>query len=137
VGILGILKAGGTWVPMDERYPADRHTQVYEDARFSFLVTEDAIERALPRSSAQIVLLDSEWDSISQWDASDPPSVASSVGLAYIMYTSGSTGRPKGVMITHANLCHYVQAMRERLGILRTTHTCIWPAWRFRHLSAN
>jgi amino acid adenylation domain-containing protein len=117
VGVLGILKAGGAWVPMDERYPVDRLGLISEDSGFSFLVTEEAVQSALPRSSARTVFLDREWNSISKYGTSDLPNLSSSADLAYIMYTSGSTGRPKGVMIAHANLSHYAQAMRERLEI--------------------
>ena len=117
VAILGILKAGGAWVPLDQRYPLERQSLVLEDAGISVLVTEDSIARALPRHSAKTVLLDSESASLTSRSASDLPDARTAGNLAYVMYTSGSTGRPKGVMITHANVCDYVHAMRERLAI--------------------
>jgi amino acid adenylation domain-containing protein len=117
VGILGILKAGGAWVPVDEAYPAERQSLVFKDARISILISEEAIASKLPPHAATIILLDRDWDSISKCNTSDPEPVTSSESLAYVMYTSGSTGQPKGVMITHGNLSHYVGAMQRRLGI--------------------
>ena len=117
VGILGILKAGGAWVPVDEAYPAERHSLVFKDARISILVSEEAIACKLPPHSIKTVLLDCDWNSISKCSTSDPEPVTSSGSLAYVMYTSGSTGQPKGVMITLGNLCHYLRAMQRRLGI--------------------
>jgi len=120
VGILGILKAGGAWVPVDEAYPAERQLQVLKDARLSILITEEPIACKLPANSIETVLLDRDWNSISACSTSNPQTVLSSATLAYVMYTSGSTGSPKGVMINHGNLSHYVHAMRQRLGILET-----------------
>src|SRR5262245_18092886 len=117
VGIFGILKAGGAWVPVDEAYPAERQSLMFNDARISILISEEAVASKLPPHAATIVLLDRDWDSISKCSTSDPEPVTSSENLAYVMYTSGSTGRPKGVMITHGNLCHYLGAMQRRLGI--------------------
>jgi amino acid adenylation domain-containing protein len=117
IAILGILKAGGAWLPLDQRYPSDRQSLVLEDAGVSVLVTEQSIARTLPRHAATTVLLDRDSMSIASRDASDLPNPTEAGNLAYIMYTSGSMGRPKGVMITHANVCHYVNAMHERLAI--------------------
>jgi aspartate racemase len=117
IGILGILKAGGAWVPVDEAYPAERQSLVFKDARISILVSEEAIACKLAPHSIKTVLLDCDWNSISKCSTSEPEPVTFSGSLAYVMYTSGSTGQPKGVMITHGNLCHYLRAMQRRLGI--------------------
>ncbi len=116
VAILGILKAGAAWVPLDERYPAERLSFILDDACVSTVITTQLAAARLPGSSECPILLDKDGDSISGCSIFDPPVDAAS-SLAYVIYTSGSTGRPKGVMISHANLCHYVDAMRERLAI--------------------
>ena len=118
IAILGILKAGGAWVPVDPAYPAERQSLIFKDARISILVTEESIAPELPPGSIETtVLLDRDWNSISRCSTSDPPTVTHPGSLAYVMYTSGSTGRPKGVMISRGNLSYYAEAMRNRLGI--------------------
>lgn len=117
VGILGILKAGGAWLPLDPIHPKERQELVFKDARPSVLLTEESLLAELPEHGTQTVLLDSDWPSISENSNSNPESFSTSLNAAYIMYTSGSTGQPKGVMITHSNLCHYVRAMGQTLGI--------------------
>jgi len=117
VGILGILKAGGAWLPLDPAHPKDRQGLVFRDARAPVLLTQESLVAGLPEHGARTVLLDSDWSAISECGTSNPENVSAPADLAYVIYTSGSTGRPKGVMITHANLCHYVRAMSEPLGI--------------------
>ena len=117
IGILGILKAGGAWLPIDPLHPSARQQLVFKDADVPFLLTETSIAAELPEHQAKTVLLDDDWEAISRCSTSNFRNISSSSDLAYVMYTSGSTGQPKGVMITHANLCHYVRAMRGRLGI--------------------
>ena len=64
-----------------------------------------------------LVCLETDRETIGKEDARNTESGATAANLAYVIYTSGSTGRPKGVMITHANVCHYVQAMRDAVGV--------------------
>jgi amino acid adenylation domain-containing protein len=116
VGILGILKAGATWLPLDPRHPKARIQTVLEDANAPFLLSESSVISGLPEFAAKAVLIDGDSSSIAlcsetELDDSDP------ANLAYMMFTSGSTGQPKGVMVTHANLCQYVGSMRAALGV--------------------
>ena len=108
VGILGILKAGGAWVPMDPRHPRERKQTVLESTKAPFLLTESSLVSDLPTSGIQTVVLDTAWAEISSRNPSNLDNVAVASNLAYVMFTSGSTGRPKGVMVTHANLAQYV-----------------------------
>lgn len=117
VGILGILKAGAAYVPLDPTYPGERLAFMLEDSQVSVLLTQHQLIQRLPYHEAQIVSLDTDWPLISQQGKENPGSTALAENLAYVIYTSGSTGKPKGVMITHANLCHYVQAMAPVLSI--------------------
>ena len=112
IGILGILKAGGAWLPLDPLHPIDRQRRVVTDSRLDFLVAERNTICAVDPPPARTILLDSPSSSAS---ISLQPASASLPGhLAYVMYTSGSTGQPAGVMITHANVSHYVAAMHDR-----------------------
>ncbi len=124
VAVLGVLKSGGAYLPLDPEYPAARIAFMVKDARVSFLVTEkrqhalvEAIFEDSGHSTAKLVCLDADWPAISQESRENPESGARGDNLAYVIYTSGSTGRPKGVAIAHGNLSHYVQAMQEAVGI--------------------
>ncbi len=111
VAILGTLKAGAAYVPIDPSYPADRVAYILRDSDAKVLVTTEELGRHVP-FGGPIVRIDADRDSIA---AERPTRVAreARVGprdLCYIIYTSGSTGRPKGVMVEHRNVCHLVGA---------------------------
>jgi natural product biosynthesis luciferase-like monooxygenase protein len=116
VGMLGILKAGAAYVPMDPAYPSDRIAYMLDDAQVQLLVTQESVLGELPELRAQIVCIDRDWPVISKLAHEDVPSEATPANLAYCIYTSGSTGRPKGVMVEHRNVAHFFAAMDARLG---------------------
>jgi amino acid adenylation domain-containing protein/FkbM family methyltransferase len=120
VGILSILKAGGAYVPLDPTYPAERLTFMLEDTQPSVLLTQAHLLSKLPKPSARVGLLDTDWSSNSKPDDQNLQSQTKAKHLAYLIYTSGSTGKPKGVMITHGNLRHYVQSIRVPMEITAT-----------------
>jgi amino acid adenylation domain-containing protein/non-ribosomal peptide synthase protein (TIGR01720 family) len=104
VGLLGILKAGAAYVPLDPTYPPDRLAFMLEDARVPVLLTQNHLLSCLPTSGQQIVCLDTDWPTIARQQADmlyNSPGQMSVDNLAYIIYTSGSTGKPKGVSVTH------------------------------------
>jgi amino acid adenylation domain-containing protein len=109
VGLLGILKAAGAYLPLDTVHPGDRLALILEDARAPVLLTQRALADKLPGHSARIVCLDDEELFASQPD-DDPQGEADPDNLAYVIYTSGSTGRPKGVGVTHANVARLFSA---------------------------
>ncbi|MGQ0593714.1 MAG: amino acid adenylation domain-containing protein [Gammaproteobacteria bacterium] len=109
VGILGILKAGGGYVPIDPSYPKERIAQLLEDARPEVVLTQEAPRGLLP-VQAKRIYLDTQWQAIAGESAEDPINLASPQNLAYVIYTSGSTGRPKGVAVTHRNAVHSTSA---------------------------
>jgi amino acid adenylation domain-containing protein len=117
VGILGLLKAGCAYLPLDPSYPRERLAFMLADAHVSLLLTQQHLREDFSQQVAQILCLDKDWPSMAQQSSENPVSRVSGQNLAYVIYTSGSTGKPKGVMVTHANLSHYVQAMEQKLGI--------------------
>lgn len=117
VGILGILKAGGAWLPLDPAYPKERLAYMLGHGRAPVLVTQSQLVPSLPPHAAQIVALDLDGPAIARHSAENFSTGVTPENLAYVIYTSGSTGQPKGVMISHANLAHYVQALGAPLGI--------------------
>jgi len=117
VGILGILKSGGAYLPLDPDYPMDRLAFMIEDAKPSVIVTKSDLANVLPDHSAQVVLLDRDWTKIAEQSCENLSTQPSPADLAYVIYTSGSTGRPKGVMIEHGNLSNYLLALNREIGI--------------------
>ncbi|HSF39388.1 MAG TPA: non-ribosomal peptide synthase/polyketide synthase [Thermoanaerobaculia bacterium] len=97
--VLGVLKAGAAYVPLDPGYPAERLAFMAEDAGLSLLLADDWL--ADHRSE------------VSRQSEQDPPRSAGPADLAYVIYTSGSTGRPKGVMIPHRGLVNYLLWARQ------------------------
>jgi amino acid adenylation domain-containing protein len=117
VGLLGILKAGGTYVPLDLQSPAERLSVIIRDASLSFVLTREDLRESFPVCGAKLVCLDADWEAIAQEDAANFDSGVTAENLAYVVYTSGSTGRPKGVLVEHRQLSNYVHGIRERLGL--------------------
>jgi amino acid adenylation domain-containing protein len=116
VGILGALKAGAAYVPMDTSYPQERLGFMLSDASLALVLTQRTLVSNLPESAAQVVCLDEfEWNgaqAATQNEARVRPE-----HLAYVIYTSGSTGRPKGVCVEHRNIVNYVLGVADRLQL--------------------
>ena len=101
IGLLGILKAGGVYVPLDTEYPKERLAFILRDTRTSVLLTQQRLLNRLPELKPQCVCIDTNWELIGLESEEKPSSEASADNFAYIIYTSGSTGTPRGVAVTH------------------------------------
>lgn len=110
VAILGILKAGAAYVPLDPAYPRDRLAFVLTDTAAPVVITQPHLKSVLPTSDAHIVMLDSAGSQTSGQPTTRPVVSVTPDHAAYVIYTSGSTGKPKGVPITHRNLVHSTTA---------------------------
>ena len=101
IGILAVLKAGGTYLPIDPEYPVERIEYMMEDSQASILLTQ---EHLLDQITFNHEVLNIEDERLYQGDCSNLEPVNSPNDLAYIIYTSGTTGNAKGVMIEHKNV---------------------------------
>jgi len=119
IGLLGILKAGGAFVPIDPAFPPARIFYIIEDAQAALLLTQTATRSRLPDLALPTCCVDEEWSSIASGPAEQQESGVSAANLAYLIYTSGSTGRPKGVLIPHRGLMNYLAWCVEAYGASR------------------
>lgn len=101
--VLGVMKAGAAYVPLDPMYPADRLEFMLTDSTPDVLVTHSLVDGSLPHTDAEVVMLDAP-AALAGCSEQDPPTVSTGDDLAYVIYTSGSTGQPKGAMINNRNL---------------------------------
>ncbi|MFP2912261.1 amino acid adenylation domain-containing protein, partial [Pyxidicoccus sp. 3LFB2] len=116
VGLLGILKAGAAYVPMDPVYPRERLAFMLADSAAPILLTQEPLLSQLPPHSARVLCLDTQWQELSGLPTEDAGSGASEDNLAYVIYTSGSTGQPKGSLIPHAHVLRLFSATEHWYG---------------------
>jgi len=132
--ILGTLRAGATYVPLDPTYPALRLAFMLRDSAAAVVLSEEAVADVLPADGPPVVRLDGDGDGDSGEagsEAAPPPlGAAPADGLSHLIYTSGSTGTPKGVAIRHAGAVAMLDWARhtygrdERSGVLLSTSVC-------------
>ncbi|RYF23453.1 MAG: amino acid adenylation domain-containing protein, partial [Comamonadaceae bacterium] len=114
VGLIGILKSSGAYLPLDPVYPQDRLAYMLDDARPAAVVTQSAVAGALPRHGLPVVWVDEEQGA---WPEHNPEPLGSADNLAYVIYTSGSTGKPKGSLTSHRNVLRLCKALEPWYGM--------------------
>jgi amino acid adenylation domain-containing protein len=117
VGLLGILKSGGAYVPVDPGYPPDRQSYMIADSRAPVLLTQASLAGGLADSGARVVVLDAGWEEIVRHPDGDLEDGSGPGHLAYVIYTSGSTGKPKGAMNEHRAVCNRLLWMQDTYGL--------------------
>ena len=131
IGILGILKAGGTYVPVDPDYPQDRITYMLQDTGAKLILSSRKSRSKISESATvKVIELDGDWKQIAKEQNSNPETSIRPNQLAYVIYTSGSTGRPKGVMIEHQNANAFIAWCKDEFAdskfdiVYATTSIC-------------
>lgn len=118
VGLLGVLKAGAAYIPIDAGLPMERIVSILADAAPAIVLTESELLTGLPENRYRYVVI----DSLEPLDAGTRPVRPLYIFpkmAAYVLYTSGSTGRPKGVVVEHRQVINYVHGVVKRAGFLR------------------
>nr|MDZ8062915.1 amino acid adenylation domain-containing protein [Nostoc sp. EkiNYC01] len=123
IGLLGILKAGAAYVPLDPEYPSDRLSFILEDTQVWVLLTQQRLIERLPANQAKLVCLDTDAGLIAQCSHDNLISGVEANNLVYIIYTSGSTGQPKGIAMSQLALCNHILWHGDNLKIARGAKT--------------
>ena len=138
VTLLGVLKAGAAYVPVDPSYPSDRIAFMLSDANVKVLITQESLAANVDGAVEQTIIVEAlqrpaDHDHWNLGAASEPDNAA------YVIYTSGSTGKPKGVLVTHRNVVSLFDAAREHYSFDETDvwtlfHSCafdfsVWEIW--------
>lgn len=135
VAMLGVLKSGRKYVPLDPSYPAERLAAVLVDAGCEILLTDTVnfsrVESLLQNLDQQRKLSVLDVESLGPGTAHAPPRKVSPDSLAYLLYTSGSTGEPKGVMQNHRNVLHHIRAYTNALHLAAEDNLLLVASYGF------
>ncbi|HEV2733980.1 MAG TPA: amino acid adenylation domain-containing protein, partial [Longimicrobiaceae bacterium] len=113
VGVLGVLKAGGAYLPLDPASPPERLARLLRDAGARVLLTGARLDGLCPATPVERVRLDADWPAIARESGHAPEAAAGPESLAYVIYTSGSTGTPKGVGVSHRSVVNHLWWVRH------------------------
>ncbi|PCK23179.1 non-ribosomal peptide synthetase, partial [Bacillus pumilus] len=128
VSMLGVMKAGGAFVPIDPVFPAERIRYTLEDAGVQVIVTDETyLDVYKDQQPIQVVQVE---NAVHQNHSFTQPNVAVDQ-LAYVIYTSGTTGKPKGVQLTHRNLSHYVNWLTKEVTLQECDRTALLSSYAY------
>jgi amino acid adenylation domain-containing protein len=117
IGLLGILKIGAAYVPLDLSSPLDRLQFIINDVQAKFILTDKNNSSKIPTTTARVLVLNDGWQKIDQCLANNPIANPSPHTLAYVIYTSGTTGNPKGVMVEHRGVINTLISQFDYLDL--------------------
>jgi non-ribosomal peptide synthetase-like protein len=142
VAILGVLKAGAAFVPLDPSFPVDRVAYIAQDAELKNLVTTSAFREQTSNLPCPVLELDQEGEALAAQPDKRPNVRVDPSSLCYIIYTSGTTGKPKGVAVAHSNITNFLRVVTPIYGVTRDDRVYqgmstafdfsfeeIWPTW--------
>ena len=131
IALLGIIKAGGAYLPLDPKSTSDRIDFIIKDSGARLVISMENRLGFLKSHQCDAICLDRDWPKINVEIDQDGAAAVSPQNLAYIIYTSGSTGRPKGVMISHANLFNLTNAQIRAFEIKRSQRIYQFASFSF------
>ncbi|MCC6177439.1 MAG: amino acid adenylation domain-containing protein, partial [Chloroflexi bacterium] len=147
VGLLGAMKAGAAYLPLDPAYPSERLAFMLDDSGAVVLLTGGGLESLTPDFGRTVIRLDADRPMLAHWPDDDLGPLATSSDLAYVIYTSGSTGRPKAVEIPHRGLANLVSWHQREYRVTpadRATQVAglafdasVWELWPYLSAGAS
>ncbi|WP_312683581.1 amino acid adenylation domain-containing protein [Mammaliicoccus sciuri] len=117
ISLLGILKAGAGYVPLDLNYPKERLQNMLDDINVELLLIDDSFNEKLFIRKSKIVQLDIEWSGISELPCTNLNGLTSPNNIAYLVFTSGSTGMPKAAVIEHRSVIELMYWAKDEFGL--------------------
>ena len=131
IAILGVMKAGGTYLPLDPSYPHERLAFMMADAQVKVLLTQSSLNASFPEYTGLRFCLDSQWEVLAGEPALNPARKITPANLAYVIYTSGSTGKPKGALLRHIGLSNLAEAQRKAFDISSSSRVLQFSPFSF------
>ncbi len=117
IGLLGIMKSGAAYIPIDPAFPSERVKGILEDSGVQTIVTQAHLAFDLREHAERVICIDIEWDTVATKGAEKPEIDVNADSLAYVIYTSGSTGKPKGVQVGHRAFVNLLCSMKDVPGM--------------------
>ncbi|MBV9182199.1 MAG: amino acid adenylation domain-containing protein, partial [Acidobacteria bacterium] len=128
--ILGVLKSGSAYVPLDPSYPRDRLAAILQDAKATVVLTQQSLRAQVAGSASSCICIDADWHQFTEQSRENPRVAVGPQNLGYVLFTSGSTGRPKGVALEHHSAVTFIRwaqtvfTAHELAGVLLSTSIC-------------
>ena len=117
IALLGIMKSGAAYVPLDPGFPGERLRYMCEDAQIRLLISDSESAGIISDYAGERLLLDEASDALAEQLVENPPAPARPEDLMYVIYTSGSTGKPKGVALPHRAVMNFLAGMAQCPGL--------------------
>ncbi|MCT4686726.1 non-ribosomal peptide synthetase [Vallitalea sp.] len=138
IGLLGIMKAGAAYVPIDPNYPMQRIEYMIHDSAATYVLTLKEFEDKISTIPSKVIFLDKDWNLIDEYSNENLELEISPENMAYMIYTSGSTGQPKGTMNVHKGICNRILWMQDTFHLRptdrilqKTTYSFDVSVWEF------
>ncbi|MBB5635105.1 amino acid adenylation domain-containing protein [Pedobacter cryoconitis] len=131
IGMLGILKAGGTYVPIDPEYPAERIGYILKEVNAGKLLTKSyLIDKVKNDHPCEFIYMDDQ-ELLAEWSGENPQLAVTTNDLINVIFTSGTTGKPKGVMVTHGGMYNLIKNQMDYLGLSDRDHVLQFSSLAF------
>jgi non-ribosomal peptide synthetase component F len=128
IGMLGVLKSGGAFVPIDSAQPAARIASIIQSTKAGLVLVDSSTCERVVKNGVSVCCLESDWWRIAPHSSTSPSSRVCNRQVAYIMFTSGSTAQPKGVMIEHSSFNNYIHWARQHYFGGETRETALFSS---------